>query len=302
MAETGDWKKMMSSKNFLGVGLRHQHFPFLEKRPKLSIDWFEIISENFMYTEGRPRYMLDLVREQYPVGMHGVSLSIAGQEDLNWDYLRQLKKLAKRINPIFVSDHLCWTGKSKSNLHNLLPFEYTSKNLQTIARRVLEVQDFLERPLSLENLSAYFTLKSSTMTEWQFLKELQAKTNCQILLDVNNVFVNATNQKFEAKDFLDAISLDGVSHLHIAGHSDMGSFLFDTHSTHVAPQVWSLLEYKLKEMEAKSRVIPILLEWDDNIPEFSVVEEEVLKVKSLGINQKFISNESSMRIDEGVSP
>jgi len=291
----------MNSKNFLGVGLRHQHFPFLEKRPELSIDWFEIISENFMYTEGRPMYMLELVREQYPVGMHGVSLSIAGPEELNWDYLKQLKKLADRINPIFVSDHLCWTGKSKSNLHNLLPFEYTSKNLQTIARRVLEVQDFLERPLSLENLSAYFTLKSSTMTEWQFLTELQEKTKCQILLDINNVFVNSANQRFEPRDFLDAINLEGVSHFHIAGHSDMGSFLFDTHSTNVAPQVWSLLEYKLKEMAGKSRVIPILLEWDENIPEFSVVEEEVLKVKKLGINRINISNESHAGVEGGIS-
>lgn len=265
----------MSSK--IGVGLRHQHFPFLESRPQTEVDWFEGISENFMFTEGRPLKMLELVRQDYPIALHGVSMSIGSAEGLNFDYLKKLKDLIERVDPFLVSDHLCWTGKHKNNLHNLLPLPYEDETLDFLSNRISEVQEFLGRQIAIENLSAYFSIKDSTYTEWDFLRTLAQKSGCKILLDINNIYVNAINQKFDPYEYLRSIPMELVAEIHLAGFSDLGTHLFDTHSKPVFEKVWNL--YKSKIIEAPET--PTLIEWDEDIPEFEVLQAEALKARKI---------------------
>lgn len=264
-------------KNLVGIGLRHAHFPellqSLENEERLSIGWLEGISENFIDTKGRPFDVLKKVREQYQISLHGVSLSIAGPDEINSSYLKKLKKLYDEIDPILVSDHLCWTGLNENNLHNLLPFPYTDESLRRIAKKVNQVQDAIERQINLENLSAYFSLSSSQMTEWQFLNSLRELTGCGILLDINNVYVNSVNQGFCASEFLESIDTEAVNEIHLAGHTDMGEYLFDTHSKEVCEEVWSLYRKFLK----RKQNVMTLIEWDEDIPALKTVESEAIK-------------------------
>jgi len=260
-----------------GVGLRHQHFPYLIDRPQTSVDWFEVISENFMTTRGYPSEVLENMRKDYPISLHGVCLSIGSYDELNLDYLTKLKDLIKRVDPFLVSDHLCFTGLEKNNLHNLLPLSYNDETLNYLVQRLDKVQNFLGRQISLENLSAYFSISDSTYTEWDFLRNLAEQSGCKILLDINNIYVNSENQKFDPYKYLDAIPSELVSEIHLAGFSDMGEFLFDTHSTFVHDNVWKLYQYKIKDAEA----IPTLIEWDEDIPDFQVLEAEMLKAKNI---------------------
>ncbi len=266
-----------------GMGLRHSHFPEilsqLEVNPSgLGLDFFEIITENFFQTKGRPLKVLEKIREERPVTFHGVSLSIASHEDLNLDYLRKVKELATAIDPLLISDHLCWTGLKKNNLHNLLPFPYTEETLKFIAPRIQKVQEILGRPLMLENLSAYFGFKNSDLSEAQFLTELHRRTGCHILLDLNNVYVNSHNQKFDPEAWLSEIPASAVKEIHLAGFTDMGSYYFDTHSCAVWQPVWDLFQkFKGKFPEALT-----LVEWDEEIPAFTVVLEEVNKARAYG--------------------
>lgn len=264
------------STQLFGVGLRSPHYSYLESKPKTSVGWFEVISENYFRTRGRPRKILETIREDYPVACHGVSLSIASYEDFDWTYLRDLKQFFHEIEPFQVSDHLCFTGLSKNNLHNLLPFAYTQENLKHLSERIDAVQNFLGRPVALENLSAYFDYQHSTMSEWTFIKELESSTQCHLLLDLNNLYVNSYNHQFSPKEFLDAINLSAVKEIHMAGFSDRDGFYFDTHSKALYPELLEL--YKL--VLAQKKDIPVLFEWDEDIPSFGVLEEQVNIIRS----------------------
>ncbi|MCC6391965.1 MAG: DUF692 domain-containing protein [Bryobacterales bacterium] len=258
-----------------GIGLRSVHFThILEHRPP--VDWFEVLSENYMDTGGRPLYVLDFVAERYPVVLHGVSLSIGSTDPLNREYLRKLKALAGRTHARWISDHLCWTGVSGLNVHDLLPMPYTDKSLRHTVERVRMVQDLLERPLILENPSTYLEFGHSTWTEWEFLSALAERADCGILLDVNNVYVSAFNHGFDPKVYLDAIPPDRVVQNHLAGHTNKGTHILDTHSDHVIDKVWELYRYHSHQTGGAST----LLEWDESIPGFDVVHAEALKARS----------------------
>ncbi|HEY4001719.1 MAG TPA: DUF692 domain-containing protein [Candidatus Xenobia bacterium] len=258
----------------LGMGLRTVHYShILESRP--AIDFFEIISENYMDVDGRPMWMLDQVAERYPIIMHGVSMSIGSTDPLNMDYLLKLKALARRIDAPMVSDHLCFTGVAGRNVHDLLPVPYDEKTLRHVAQRVKQVQEILERPLMLENPSTYLEFKTSTMTEPEFMVRLMEEADCGMLLDVNNVYVSARNHGFDAAAYLEAIPVDRIGYHHLAGHTDKGTHLLDTHSDFVVPGVWDLYERISNRTGGRTT----LVEWDENIPAFEVVHAEVLKAR-----------------------
>lgn len=257
-----------------GLGLRSTHYNYLESKPTLFTSWFEIISENYFRTQGRPRKILELLRRDYPISCHGVSLSIASYEDFDWRYLNDLKVFYDEIDPFIVSDHLCFTGLKNNNLHNLLPFAYNRENLLHISSRIDQVQHFFGRTFGLENLSAYFDYKDSTMTEWDFIKELSKRTDCRLLLDLNNIYVNAHNHGFLATDYLSAIPMDKVQEIHLAGFSEREGFYFDSHSRPLYPELIELYKIVLK----KRRDIPTLFEWDEDIPSFDILEDQIRQI------------------------
>ena len=260
----------------LGVGLRSVHFSqILETEP--AVDWFEIISENFMETWGRPRYVLEKIAERYPIAMHGVSLSIGSTDPLDFDYLRTLKQLALDTKALWISDHVCWTGVAGINTHDLLPMPYNEESLRHVVDRIRIVQDFLERPLVLENPSSYVTFASSTMSEAEFLVNMAEEADCGLLLDVNNVFVSARNHDFDPIAYLRQIPHERVVQMHLAGHTNCGTHLIDTHDGPVIDPVWEL--YRLAHELTGG--VSTLLEWDARIPEFSVVHAEVLKARDV---------------------
>jgi uncharacterized protein (UPF0276 family) len=244
-----------------GVGLRTRHFArFLEERPP--VDWVEAISENFMADGGRPLAVLEKVRRDVPVVLHGVSLSIGSLDPLSERYLADLENLVRRIEPAMVTDHLCWGSRGGRYLHDLLPLPYTEESLEHVTGRVARVQERLGRRILLENPSSYVAFRDSTMTEWEFLAELARRADCGILLDVNNVYVSAHNFGFDPLAYLDGIPPEAVGQIHLAGHSDRGSYLLDTHDGPVAPAVWDLYREALRRIGR----VPTLIEWDDRIP------------------------------------
>jgi uncharacterized protein (UPF0276 family) len=256
------------------VGLRTVHFDYiLEKHPK--VDWFEIISENFMDSRGRPRYVLEQIAERYPVVMHGVSLSIGSTDALNFEYLRKLKALAHDISPLWVSDHICWTGVAGRNTHDLLPMPLTETSLKHAVERIRTVQDFLERPFVFENPSTYVGFTGSTLSEWEFISRMAEESNCGLLLDVNNVYVSSVNHDFDPEEFIRGVPHGRVVQFHLAGHANRQTHLIDTHDSHVVDPVWKLfrLAHEL------TGGVSTLLEWDAKIPPFPVLHAEVLKAK-----------------------
>ncbi len=258
----------------LGVGLRSVHYPYiLEHWP--AVDWFEIISENYMDSGGRPRYVLDQIAERYPIVMHGVSLSIGSTEPLDFDYLARLKRLADGVRARWVSDHLCWTGVLGLNSHDLLPLPLNEETLAHVVGRIRSVQDVLERRLVLENPSSYVTFAASTMPEWEFIGRMAAEADCRLLLDVNNVYVSAVNHDFDPAEYLRALPHERVQQFHLAGHTDCGTHRIDTHDSQVIDPVWEL--YRLAHQLTGGAAT--LLEWDAKIPEFPVVHAEVLKAQ-----------------------
>lgn len=258
----------------VGVGLRTVHFShILEHRP--DVDWFEIISENFMDSQGRPRYVLEQIAEQYPIVMHGVSLSIGSTDPLDFEYLAKLKRLSQEVRAVWVSDHLCWTGVAGFNTHDLLPIPLNDESLNHVANRVRIVQDFLERPLVLENPSTYVTFAHSTMTEWDYLSRLSNLTGCGLLLDVNNVYVSGRNHDFDPEEYVRSVPHDRVVQFHLAGHTDCGTHCIDTHDGHVRDEVWDLYRVAAGLTEGVST----LLEWDAQIPPFEELHVEALKAK-----------------------
>jgi uncharacterized protein (UPF0276 family) len=258
----------------LGLGLRTVHFShILEHHP--AVDWFEIISENFMDSGGRPRYVLEQIAERYAIVMHGVALSIGSTDCLDFDYLKKLKHLAKAVEPRWISDHLCWTGVAGLNAHDLLPIPLNEQTLKHVAARVRTVQDYLERPLVLENPSTYVTFARSTMSEWEFLSRLAEDTDCGLLLDVNNVYVSSVNHDFDPTEYIRSVPHRRVVQFHLAGHTNCETHLIDTHDGHVIDPVWEL--YRLAHQLTGGA--STLLEWDAKIPPFPVVHAEVLKAR-----------------------
>lgn len=272
-------KKLNCAKptNIFGLGLRSPHYSYLETSPVTTAGWFEVISENYFRTEGRPRKILEKLREDYQIACHGVSLSIASYEDFDLNYLRDIKKFYHEIEPFQVSDHLCFTGFKKNNLHNLLPFAYNQENLQHLKERIDFAQNFLGCPIAWENLSAYFDYNNSTMTEWDFIKELALRTDCELLLDLNNIYVNSYNHQFDPHLFIEAIPFDRVKEIHMAGYSEHDGFYFDTHSKPLYPELLNL--YK-KVLTIKSD-IPTLYEWDEDIPHFNILEDQLKTLESI---------------------
>jgi len=278
----------------LGVGLRTTHFKhILDNQPK--VDWFEIISENFMDSQGRPRYVLDQIAERYDIVMHGVSLSIGSTDPLNMEYLGKLKKLAKAVGAKWVSDHLCWTGVAGQNTHDLVPMPDNEKSLKHVVERIGIVQDVLERPLILENPSSYVTFADSTMSEWDFIIRMADEADCGLLLDVNNVYVSSFNHEFDAAEYLKSVPHNRVVQFHLAGHSNYETHIIDTHDNHVINPVWDL--YRLAHQLTGG--VSTLLEWDARIPPFPVLHAEVLKAKQF-MDSLPVSHDTASELDAQI--
>jgi len=257
-----------------GLGLRTDHYhDILNGQPDL--DWFEILTENYLVPGGKPLYYLDEMVARYPVAMHGVSMSIGSSDPLNMDYLNAVKTLASRIQAHWLSDHLCWTGMHGKNAHDLLPMPYTEEALKHIVDRVKQVQEFLGRQILLENVSSYLTYQYSAMEEWVFLSEVAKQADCYILLDINNIYVSSRNHHFDPLIYLNHIPVDRVKQFHLAGHHDYGDYIIDTHDAPVVPDVWQLYVHALQRFKD----VPTLLERDDHIPPLSELLLELNQAK-----------------------
>ncbi|WP_309703791.1 MULTISPECIES: DUF692 domain-containing protein [unclassified Sphingomonas] len=258
----------------LGLGLRGQHFEAILAGQPRDL-WFEAISENFMDSGGRARATIRAIAERHPLALHGVSLSIGSSDPLDRAYLATLKRLADEVHPVWVSDHLCWTGVAGRNSHDLLPMPLTEESLAHVAARVAVVQDVLERPLILENPSSYVRFDGATLDEPAFLRALADQTGCGLLLDVNNVYVTCFNAGTDPEAYIDAFPCDRVVQMHLAGHQDLGSHLIDTHDRPVRPEVWALF----RRAWAWTGGAATLLEWDDRIPDFETCLAEIHKAR-----------------------
>lgn len=253
-----------------GLGLRPQHYAdILDGNP--AVDWFEVISENYMVPGGQPLKMLDRIRARYPIVMHGVSLSIASTTPFDQSYLAGLKALADRTEPKFVSDHLCWTGVHGVNLHDLLPIPYTNEALDHVVARIQHVQDYLKRPIAIENVSTYVQFGHSEMPEWAFIAEMARRTGCWLVFDVNNVFVSAFNHEYDPYQFINGIPADRVVQFHLAGHEHNMTHIIDTHDALVPAEVWELYRAAVKRFGRVSTII----ERDDNIPPLAELVAEL---------------------------
>jgi hypothetical protein len=253
-----------------GLGLRRPHYAeFIAGT--VPVDFVEVISENFMFDGGRPLATLAKVRANYPVALHGVSMSLGSVSGVNYTYLKRLQSLIERTNPLFVSDHLCWTGFGRFNSHDLLPLPYTEESLTLVAANINRVQDYLRRQILVENPSSYVTFEHSTMSEWQFLRELAVITGCGLLLDVNNVFVSSKNHGFDAFAYIDALAGCHVAQIHLAGHDDSGPIRIDTHDRKICNGVWQLYEHAAIRFPTTATMI----ERDDSIPPLSELLAEL---------------------------
>ncbi|HVO26199.1 MAG TPA: DUF692 domain-containing protein [Candidatus Margulisiibacteriota bacterium] len=259
-----------------GVGLRTPHYDDILGGAR-RVDWFEAITENYIDSGGRPLHVLERVRRDYPVALHGVALSIGSADSLNMQYLRNLRTLVQHIEPVLVTDHLCWTGIDGRGLYDLLPLPYTEDTLAHVAQRVRQVQDWLGRRILLENPSTYVQFRHSVFTEWEFLAAVAEEADCGILLDVNNVHVSAYNHGFDPVRYLDGIPVARVGQMHLAGFTDMGTYLFDTHSAPVSEPVWRLYAYAVQRFGMAST----LVEWDADIPAFDRLCAEAQHARSI---------------------
>ena len=256
----------------IGIGLRVPHYRhILEKKPV--VDWFEIISENFMVDGGRPLEVLDSILEQYRVVQHGVAIYFGSADKLNREHLKKLKRLVKRTNTLWLSDHLCWGSVDGRYTHDLLPMPYTFAAARVTAQKIREARDFLEVPICVENVSSYAEFHASEMTEWEFLSEVVEQADCGILLDVNNIYVSSKNHNFDPYDYLDNIPHHRVGQIHIAGHSKFEKYILDTHDHPVLDPVWKMYAHAIRKIGRTAT----LLEWDDRIPSFDEVHNEALK-------------------------
>jgi uncharacterized protein len=261
----------------VGVGLRVPHYAAVFDEPGPMPDWFEIISENFMVAGGAPLHNLGRALDRFQLVQHGVSLSIGSIDPLDRGYLEKLRALLRRTGSPWVSDHLCWTGARGVNLHDLLPLPYTEATVRHVAERARAVQDMLGVRLALENTSSYMTYASSEMTEWEFVTAVAEEADCGILLDVNNIYVSAYNHGFDANAFVDGVPHHRVVQIHLAGHTNKGAYILDTHSDHVIDPVWDLYRRALR----RCGPVSTLVEWDDDIPPFSVLVAEADKARAI---------------------
>ena len=259
-----------------GLGLRPEYYQaMLDKAP--DVDWLEIISENYMVDGGKPLYFLDQFKERYPLAMHGVAMNLGSTDPLNRTYLRQLKSLAQRVNPIWISDHCCWTGCNNENTHDLLPLPYREDTIKHLVSRIKQVQEELERPILIENLSSYVTFKESEMSEWEFLSAICEEANCFLLLDINNIYVSARNHGFSPIDFIKGVPKERVIQHHLAGHSDYGDYVIDTHDAPVSDKVFELYAQSIDYFGSVST----LIERDDHYPPFGELLAELDQVKAI---------------------
>jgi uncharacterized protein (UPF0276 family) len=259
-----------------GLGLRAPHYEAIaEIRP--SVDWFEILTENYLVAGGRPINWLDRIRAHYPLVMHGVSMSIGSTDPLDWDYLRAVKALARRVEPMWISDHLCWTGIDGKNLHDLLPLPYTEEALGHVASRVKAVQDYLGQRVLLENVSTYVSFTESALTEWEFLAEVARRADCLLLLDINNIYVSAYNHGFDAHEYLAGVPAERVQQIHLAGHSDCGEYIIDTHDAPVIDSVWALYAQAIRRLGP----IATMIERDDRIPPLGELLSELDQARAV---------------------
>jgi len=270
-----------------GLGLRTQHYhDFLNTQQP--VDWLEILSDNYMVDGGKPLMMLDKIRELYPMVMHGVSLSIGSVNGIDNSYLKKLKALEQRVQPMWVSDHLCWSGVHGRKMHDLLPLPYTQEALKVLTRNIHQVQDALQRPLVLENVSSYLEFESSEMYEWEFLSALCRSTGCKLLLDINNIYVSAFNHGFSACDYMQGVPAESIAQFHLAGHQNNGDHLIDTHDHPVCDGVWELYRKAVKHFG----FVPTMIERDDNIPPLEDLLSELNIARSIAseeINQRTAS-------------
>lgn len=260
-----------------GLGLRPEHYEAILNHA-YSIDWFEVITENYLIAGGKPLYYLDRIRARYPMVMHGVSLSLGSTDPIDLTYLRQVKELANRIEPKWISDHLCWTGVNGLNMHDLLPLPYTSQAINHVVSQIECVQDYLGRRILIENVSSYLTYQQSEMSEWEFLTEIANRADCHILLDVNNIYVSACNHEFDPHVYLNHLPPQRIQQIHLAGHSQHeDGYLIDTHDAPVTEAVWDLYAHTIKRFGA----ISTMIERDDNIPELNELVVELAKAREI---------------------
>ncbi|HVE44748.1 MAG TPA: DUF692 domain-containing protein [Gammaproteobacteria bacterium] len=259
-----------------GLGLRTDHYDtIIADVPP--IDWFEIITENYLVPGGKPHFYLEKIRALYPMVMHGVSLSIGSADSLDWDYLKQVKTLAERIEPSWISDHLCWTGLHGKNTHDLLPLPYTDEAVNHVVSRIQQVQEFWGRRILIENVSSYVNYHQSSMTEWEFISSICKQADCLLLLDINNIYVSSVNHNFDPADYLKSIPAERVFQIHLAGHSNQGDYIIDTHDNQIASPVWDLYVAALHRFGPVSTMI----ERDDNIPSLDVLLVELNYARQL---------------------
>ncbi|MFK7815799.1 MAG: DUF692 domain-containing protein [Gammaproteobacteria bacterium] len=259
-----------------GLGLRTVHYQHvLEHKP--DVDWFEVHSENFMVAGGKPKYNLHAIREHYPLVLHGVSMSIGSTDPLDFYYLKKLKTLVAEVQPEWISDHFCWTSVGDINSHDLLPMPYNEEAIQHLVDRINQVQDFMGRQILFENVSSYLTYKNSEMEEWEFISEIVKRSDCKILLDINNIYVSSRNHGFSPHEFMNHIDPKCVQQFHLAGHEDCGDYVIDTHDHNVPDPVWELYADALKRFGP----ISTMIERDDNIPEFSELQAEMNHAKEI---------------------
>ncbi len=269
-----------------GLGLRKEHYnTIIESSP--DVDWFEILTENYLVDGGKPLYFLDQICEKYPVVMHGVSMSLGSADPLDMDYLQQVKDLAKRTNARWVSDHMCFTGVDGINAHDLLPLPCNEETIKHVSNKIKQAQDFLGRQILVENASTYITYKQSDMTEWEFTTAVAEESDSLILLDVNNIFVSAYNHGFDPLEYLDGIPAERVQQHHIAGHSQYDGYIIDTHDHDVVQGVWDLYAEAIKRYGEVS----VMIERDDNIPELPELLTELQIARDV-----FSANISSSKV------
>lgn len=260
----------------VGVGLRSCHYAYI-KSEKPKIGWFEVLSDNYLKPEAQSLIHLENVRSSYPIALHGVGMSLGSVDPINLDYLKKLKSLITQTEPFSVSDHLCWSSFAGRYFHELLPLPYTEEAIIHVVQRIKLVQDYLERKIMIENVSNYLSFNHSTLNEWDFLKTIAEEADCLILLDINNIYVSARNNKFDPKDYLHGLNTSRVAQFHLGGFEDKNTHLLDTHSAAIYPPVWELFAEAIK----KFGFMPTCIEWDNNIPEFPILLQEANTAQKL---------------------